>query len=49
MLIQKQFVGQLKNTDCVNADGTKSIFVLKILQKIKETRLKFSQEIVTIL
>ena len=36
---QIEFAGQLKNIDGVNADGTQSIFVLTILEKIKETRL----------
>ena len=40
---QIKFVGQLKNTDSVNTDRTQSMFVLTILEKIKETRLKFSQ------
>ena len=40
---QITFVGQLKNTDSVNTDRTQSMFVLTILEKIKETRLKFSQ------
>ena len=39
---QTEFVGQLKNIDDINADGTQNIFVLSILQKFKETRLKFS-------
>ena len=30
-----QFVGQLKNTDGVNADGAQSMFVLTIIVKIK--------------
>ena len=34
---QIEFVGKLKNTDGVNADGTQSMFVLTILEKIKET------------
>ena len=38
-----KFLGQLKNTDNVNADGTHSMFVWKILEKIKETRLKWSK------
>ena len=52
MLIQKQvseFVGQLKNTDGENADGTQFMFLLFILEKIKETRLKFSQASVAVL
>ena len=40
---QMKFVKQLKNVDSINADGTQSMFILKILQKIKETRLKFPQ------
>ena len=40
---QVKFVGQLKNVDVVNADGIQSMFVLPILEKIKETRLKFFQ------
>ena len=44
-----EFVGQLKNTDGVNADGTQSMFVLTILEKINEMRLKFPQESVTVL
>ena len=28
--------------DGINADGPESMFLLKILEKIKETRLKFS-------
>ena len=35
--------------DGINADGTESMFVLPILEKIKETRLKFSQGRVTVL
>ena len=38
---QIKFDGQLKNMDDINADGTESTFVLPILEKIKETRLKF--------
>ena len=40
---QIELAGQLKNTDGVNADGEQSMFVLTILEKIKEARLKFSQ------
>ena len=46
---QIEFVGQLKNTDGENADGTQFMFVLTILEKIKETRLKFSQGSITVL
>ena len=38
-----EFVGQLKNVDGINVDGTQKMFVLIILEKIKETRLKFPQ------
>ena len=38
-----ELIGQLKNTGGANADGAQSMFVLTILEKIKETRLKFSQ------
>ena len=44
---QIELAGQLKNTDGVNADGEQSMFVLTILEKIKEARLKFSQVSVT--
>ena len=33
----------------VNADGTQNMFVLKILEKLKETRLTFSQGSVAVL
>ena len=46
---QIEFVGQLKNLDGINVDGTQSMFVLTILEKIKETRLKSSQGSVTVL
>ena len=45
---QIELAGQLKNTDVVNADGEQSLFVLTILEKIKEARLKFSQGSVTV-
>ena len=38
----------MKSTDGVNADATQSMFALTILEKIKETRLKFSQESETV-
>lgn len=38
---QIDFVGQLKNTDSENADCTPSIFVLTVLEKIKEMILNF--------
>ena len=50
---QIEFVGQLKkldDNDNYTDDGNgKSVFVLTILEKIKETQLKFSQGIVTVL
>ena len=46
---QIEFVGELKNTDGVNADDTQSIFVLTISGKIKETKSKFSHWSVTVL
>ena len=46
---QIEFVGQLKNLDRINTNRTQSMFVLTILEKIKETRLKFSQGSVTVL
>ena len=54
MQIQKQFnkiefVGQLKNENGVNDDEAQSVFILTISEKIKETRLKFSQGSVTVL
>ena len=49
MIQQIEFVGQLKNEDVINADGTQSMFLLTILEKIKETRIKFSQGSVRVL
>ena len=46
---QIELVGQLKIDDGENADGTQTTFVLKCLEKIKETRLKFSQGSATVL
>ena len=46
---QIEFVGQLKSVDGINADGTQSMFILRILEKINETRLKFSQGSITVL
>ena len=50
---QIEFVGQLKKQDAngnaTNADNDHSMFVLTILEKIKETRIKFSEESVTVL
>ena len=45
---QIEFVGQLKNINSAN-NNPESMFVLTILEKIKETRLKFSQGSVTVL
>ena len=58
MLIQKQFnkkefFGQLKklsdNGNATDSGNDESMIFLTILQKIKETRLKFPQRSVTIL
>ena len=38
---QIEFVEQLKKIEGVNADRTQSMFVLTVLKKIKETKLKF--------
>ena len=50
---QIEFVGQLKklgaNYNATNAGNDQSMFILRILEKIKETRLKFSQLSVTVL
>ena len=46
---QIKFVEELRNVDGINADGTQSMFILTILEKIKETRLKFSQGSITVL
>ena len=45
---QTECVGQLKDVDSINADGTQNMFILMILEKIKESRLKFSQGSVTV-
>ena len=42
---QIQLAGQLKHPDDVNADDAQSMFVL-IYEKVKETRLNFSNKIV---
>ena len=47
-MLTLEFVRQLKNDDGKNADGTQSMFVLKILEIIKQTRLTFSQGSVTV-
>ena len=46
---QIEFVGQLKNVNGINADGTQNMFILMILEKINETRLRFSQGSATVL
>ena len=46
---QMEHFEQLKNTDNKNVDVTQNMFILTILEKIKETRLKFSQGSVTVL
>ena len=48
MLIQIEFVRQLKN-DNNQIIANEYIFMLTILEKIKETRLTFSQESVTVI
>ena len=45
---QIEFVGQLKRPDDAIGVG-RNMFILTILEKIKETRLKFSQGSVTVL
>ena len=45
---QIEIVGQLKNPDNASVES-ESMFVLAIFEKIKETRLKFSQGSVTVL
>ena len=39
----------IKNDDSEHADSTKSMFILTILEKTNETRLKFSQRSITVL
>ena len=46
---QIELVGQLKNVDGINSNRAESIFVLTILEKIKETILTFSQGSVTVI
>ena len=48
MLIQIEFVRQLKN-DNNQIIANEYMFMLTILEKIKETRLTFSQESVTVI
>ena len=45
---QMDSAGKLEDTDGVNADGTKFMFVLTILGKIKEKRQQFLQWSVTV-
>ena len=45
---QIELIGQLKNDDGVNADGTQSMFVVTILERIKKTRFECSQGSVTV-
>ena len=46
---QIEFVKQSKNEDGINAGGMQSMFILMIIEKIKETRLKLPQGNVTLL
>ena len=46
---QIQFDGQLENVDGINAAATQSVFVLAILENIKETILKVFQGSLTVL
>ena len=46
---QIEFVEQLENIDGINADETQFMFILPILEKNKEARLKFPQGSVTVL
>ena len=48
-ILQIELVGQLKNIDGINADGTQNMFILTILEKNKEMRLKFSRGSVIVL
>ena len=48
-ILQIEFVGQLTNVSGANAHGAESIFILTILEKIKEMRLNFFQRSVTVL
>ena len=47
--IQQTELRHFKNADGINADGAEYMFVLAILEKIKEKKLKFSQGSVTVL
>ena len=46
---QIEFIGHFKNEDGINGDGVESMFIFTISEKIKETKLKFSQGSVTVL
>ena len=46
---QIEFVKQSKNEDGINAGRMQSMFILMIIEKIKETRLKLPQGNVTLL
>ena len=46
---QIEFVGQLKKLNNTNNNNCGSMFVLTVLEKIKETRSKFSQGSATVL
>ena len=50
VLVEKETRPEPKGIQMVlNTDGTQSMFVFIILEKIKETRLKFSQGSATVL
>ena len=46
---QIEFVAHLQNINNLNADDVQSVLDLMTLEKIKQTRLKFSQRSVTLL
>ena len=46
---QIETVGQLKSEDAINADGAESMFILPILEEIRETGSKCSRKSVTVL
>ena len=48
-ILQIKFPWKLKNVNSVNIDNAKPMFVFASLKKIKEARLKFSQESAPIL
>ena len=43
-----KFAGQSKINDGVNTDGAQFMFIFTILEKIKKTRSRFSQESITV-